>query len=111
MCLVSDQYKNVYTDEDTTYIPHKPDPLPNIPYISVTTKGVGKLLGALNPRKAAGSDQVPTTILKDYRDILAPVLTMVFQQSLVPKEWWLANIVAIFKLCASYMILSHINQE
>ncbi len=99
--MLSDQYKSVFTDEDTSYIPHKHDPLPSMPDIKVTVKGVWKLLGTLNPRKAAGPDKVPTTILKDYRDILAPVLTVIFQQSLdtgvVPKEWRLANIVAIFK--------------
>ena len=98
---LADQYQSVFTLEDTTEIPQKDNPLPAMAEITITTKGVQKLFEKLNPKKAIGPDMVPTTILKDHADILAPVVREIFQQSLdtgeVPEEWRLANIVAIFK--------------
>ncbi len=67
----------------------------------ITVSGVVKLLQSINPKKAIGPDLVPSSILKDYAEILGPVLKNIFQQSLdtgeVPDDWTKANITAIFK--------------
>ena len=64
-------------------------------------KGVQNLLAGLKTNTAIGPDFLPTRILKDYADVIAPVFAMLFQKSIdtgsVPKDWQCANIVAIFK--------------
>ena len=126
--VLNKQYSSVFTDEDTSSIPHMDDsPYPNMPHIKVTTKGVKSLLQKLNPKKAIGPDLVPTRILKDYADDIAPILQLIYQQSLdtgvVPDDWKMANVAAIFKkgdrqiasnyrpvslTCVSCKILEHI---
>ena len=72
-----------------------------MPEIRVTVAGVERPLASLNPRKVAGPDQVPTRILKEHAATLAPVLQIIFQQSLdtgdVPEDWRQANVTAVFK--------------
>ena len=99
--MLSHQYKSVFTDESLGNIPQKDNPLPKMPDIRITQNGVYKLLEILNINKAAGPDYTPTRILKDHRDIIAPILATIFQKSLnsgvIPKDWINANIVAVFK--------------
>ena len=99
---LAQQYKSVFTTEDTSYIPSKgPGEHSKMPSIDITTNGVEKLLAGLNPRKAAGPDQVSTWMLKNFSSILAPALCEIFKQSLhtgdVPVDWKTAHITAIFK--------------
>lgn len=67
----------------------------------ITPEGIFKLLARLNVNKANGPDQVPTRILKEAPQEIAPLLTFVFNKSVqtgvVPGEWRKANIVAIYK--------------
>ena len=76
-------------------------PYPSNVDIVVTTKGVTKLLKALNPKKAVGPDMIPTTILHDHAETLAPAVQVIFQQSLdtgvSSADWTNANISAVFK--------------
>ena len=69
--------------------------------IIIQEPGVRKLLDALNPRKASGPDSISARIMKDIAESLAPLLTLIFQQSLqggrVPDDWRHANVTAIFK--------------
>ena len=70
---------------------------------------------------------VPTRILRDYADDIAPILQSIFQQSLdtgmVPEDWKKANVTAVFKkgsrqvasnyrpvslTCVSCKVLEHI---
>ncbi len=63
--------------------------------------GVRKLLSELNASKASGPDNIPCRVLKELADELAPVLTLLYTQSLetgeVPKDWSKADITPIFK--------------
>ena len=96
-------------------------------HIKVTTKVVESLLQKLSLNKAIGPDLVPARILKDYTDDIAPILQLIYQQSLdigiVPDDWKMANVAAIFKkgdckiapnymqvllTCISCKILEHI---
>ena len=100
--VLNDQYKSVFVNEDLSNIPSKGrSPYPSMGSISVSTNGVKCLLDKLNPKKAIGPDMVPTIILKDYSQDIAPILQAIFQQSLdtgeVPDDWKQANISAVFK--------------
>ena len=59
--LLNDQFRSVFTMEDTTC----PVPIPegpstsNITPLSITTAGIKKLLSSININKAAGPDQIP----------------------------------------------------
>ena len=74
--------------------------------IVVTIEGVKKLLDKSNPNKATGPDQIPAWILKECSAELAPILTLVLNESLkqckVPEDWRQANVTAIFKKGSRY---------
>ena len=67
----------------------------------ISTNGLLKLLGTLKPHKAAGPDNVRPYMLRDLRDVIAPVLQAVFTRSYetgqLPKQWKEANVVPIYK--------------
>ena len=54
---------------------------------------------------------VPTTILKDYSQEIAPILQAIFQQSLdtgeVPDDWKKANISAVYKKGDKHIAANH----
>ena len=96
------QYTSVFQDEDEASIPDLgPSPYRSMPTIKVTENGVNKLLHKPNPKKAVGPDKVPTRILRNYADEVAPILQTIFQQSLdtgaVPEDWKNANVAAVLK--------------
>ena len=66
--------------------------------ITVTSKGIEKLLSNLNPHKAAGPDQIKPIILKTQ---LSPILKHLFQMSLdsgnIPPIWKDANMASVYK--------------
>ena len=63
--ILSNQFKSVFTHEDTTAIPHLQGPdYPTIPSLEVTPLGVTKLLNGINPKKVQGPDEIPCRILK-----------------------------------------------
>jgi hypothetical protein len=67
----------------------------------LTEREVKVALTKLNPTKAPGPDGIPTKILKDYAEELAPHFTTIYNTSLhtgvVPDEWKQANVVVIHK--------------
>jgi len=69
--------------------------------ITVHPNGVKKQLTKLNAHKATGPDCIPTAILREAADELAPVVSKLYQHSLntgtVPKDWRDALIVPVFK--------------
>ena len=99
---LSQQYSSVFTREKPGAVPDKGNSLyPSMPAIEVTAAGVEKLLRDLNPKKAIGPDLIPTRILKENAEEIAPILRVIFQQSLdtgiIPNDWRRANVTAIFK--------------
>ncbi|MCG8048091.1 MAG: hypothetical protein JAY66_20795 [Candidatus Thiodiazotropha taylori] len=76
-------------------------PTPQMSNISVSLNGILKLLKDLNPHKAAGPDQLKPLVLQKLRDVIAPVLQVIFQKSLdtgkVPKDWTSAFVCPLFK--------------
>ena len=59
--------------------------------ITVTSKGIEKLLSNLNPQKAASPDQIKPIILKNLSTPLSPILKHLFKKSLdsgtLPHIW------------------------
>ena len=80
--ILSNQFKSVFTQEDTTVIPHLHGPdYPTISNLEVTPIGVTKLLNGINPKKAQGPDEIPFRILRELDNELTPALTAIFNQS------------------------------
>ena len=69
--------------------------------ITVSCKGVVKLLKNLKLHKAAGPDDIPLMLLKEAADKIAPAITLLFQASLnqgnTPSTRRKALVVPIFK--------------
>ena len=69
---------------------------PSIGNLSITLKGVQKLLEKINISKAAGPDLIPGRMLNMLAPELAPIVHAIFTQSLdtgeLPRDWSLANV-------------------
>ena len=69
--------------------------------IKVDSAGVFKMLNNLDVHKASGPDKIPSSLLKDHANLIAPVLTKLFQYSLdqgvIPSDWSKANVTPLFK--------------
>ena len=91
----------IFTDENEP-IPN-PDfnPYPQIGKLYFSIDGITNILNNVPVSKSAGPDNVPNFILKLCSAVIAPVLQVIFTQSLtnqtLPTEWLSANIVPIFK--------------
>ena len=74
---------------------------PKTENISVSLNGIVKLLKDLSPHKAAGPDQIKPLVLQRLRDVIAPILQVIFQRSLdtgrVPKDWSTTFVCPLFK--------------
>ena len=72
-----------------------------MPNVTIKEDGVMNLLKGLNPSKASGPDQLPPRLLKELHDVIAPVLTHIFQISLtsgiVPNDWKHAIVAPVYK--------------
>ena len=69
--------------------------------IDIWCTGCNKTLAGHKPKKASGSDGIPSQLLKDLSQELSPVICHIFSQSLstgdLPDDWLTANITAIYK--------------
>ena len=74
---------------------------PDLPSITVSYEGVLRLLSQLHPQKATGPEKIPSRFLKEFASDLTPMLTLIFQASLmqgtVPEDWKKALVVPVFK--------------
>ena len=79
----------------------KTEQYPNMKPITVTRKGVLKLLLEINEHKATGPDQIPGKILKLCANELVDIYVTLFQasidQGIVPNDWKTANIMPLFQ--------------
>ena len=99
--ILNDQFKSVFTKENTNFPKEPYSNVPAMPDITITAKGVAKLLNELKTNKSTGPDDVPARILQLAANELAPVLTVIFKKSIttgeLPISWLQANITPIFK--------------
>ena len=100
--ILSNQFSSVITKEDTSTIPslgHSTHP--DLARITVSEDGVQKLLGGLKIYSAAGPDEIPARLLKEYASELAPALTLIFpaslDQSALPATWKHAWVIPVSK--------------
>ena len=74
---------------------------PHMESITISTNGIAKLLKRLNPHKAAGPYQIKPLVLQRLRNVIAPILQVIFQRSLntcgVPNDWSTAFLCPLFK--------------
>ena len=52
-----------------------------MPDVKVSENGVLKLSKYLNPRKAAGPDELKPLVLKELREVITSMLVVIFQMS------------------------------
>ncbi|XP_041484744.1 protein SLG1-like [Lytechinus variegatus] len=88
--MLNDQFCRVFTREN-----HLPldqlgmldvnggvEDLPKLPDLNIGIAGIAKLLEATKVKKAHGPDDISNIVLKEDKDQIAPVLTMILQKSL-----------------------------
>jgi len=72
-----------------------------MPPISLSTAGIESLLSNLNTMKAPGPDHIPSYVLKHCAHEIAPILHVIFKQSLncgyLPMDWLTVKITLVFK--------------
>jgi hypothetical protein len=100
--MLNQQFTSVFTKDDTNGDTVLPGPsYPPIEALQIQTAGVEKLLKNLQPNKAAGPDHIPCRLLKELSVELAPVLTVIFTQSIesseLPSTWLKADVAPVFK--------------
>jgi hypothetical protein len=101
--LLNDQFKSVFTREDTSErLPNMGDlKYSSIENIKIECKGIEKLLKNINTDKVNVPDNISNKVLKSCAEELAPVISHIFQLSLetgsLPTDWGNANISPIFK--------------
>ena len=100
--LLNKQFHSVFTSEDLSNIPNMDSPpYSTMPDISFSVDGISKLLSELDPSKSPGPDGISPIILKCCAAEIAPVLQIIFSQSMstatVPSDWRTANVTPIFK--------------
>ena len=100
--ILNKQFQSVFTKKSTTTTPRLfGNKYPSIGNLSITLKGVQKLLEIINISKAAGPDLIPGRMLNMLAPELAPIVHAIFTQSLdtgeLPRDWSLANVGPIFK--------------
>lgn len=96
------QFQSVFTCENLSDMSDYIDtPTPTMPDIAISVNGVQSLPESLDVTKASGPDNIPTHVLNFCASEIAPVLTIIFSQSLstsqIPRDWLAANITAVFK--------------
>ena len=73
----------------------------NLCWLFVHVQGVVKLLKNLNPHKAMDLDNLPSRLLKEVADEIAPSLMLLFQATLtqgcIPSVWKEGLIITVFK--------------
>ena len=74
---------------------------PPISDLHISDSGVKKLLLNINPTKAGGPDTIPCRFLRELAEELAPLLTLIFRQSVstgeLPNIWKTTHVAPIFK--------------
>ena len=76
--------------------------------IKVSENGILELLKDLNPYKAAGPDELKPLVLRELREVKAPMLVIIFQRSVetgrVPKKTGMTQMCA---LCSRKVIKAY----
>ena len=77
------EFKSAFTDEGLFSIPELPGPThPSISSLHISPTCVAKLLSHIKINKASGPDYIPSRLLKEFGEELAPCLVDLFQSSI-----------------------------
>ena len=102
--ILANQFTSVFTNDSID--PNKNSSLqgpsvPSMPDIVFSVAGVESLLKGVDPKKAAGPDQIPCTLLHELHHELAPCYALLFQTSydtgVVPEVWRTAWVSPVYK--------------
>ena len=80
--LLNSHFHSVFTDENLTDVPITESSYPSLPDISLFTEGIFKQLCELDIKKSSGPDEIPSMILKHCAAEIAPILQVIFTQSM-----------------------------
>ena len=87
-------------------MPDKAEDYPPMAEITVTARGIEKLLAKMNPSKAAGPDGIPPRVLRELASEAAPLLARIYNSSLasgvVPADWKEATVAPVYKKGEQY---------
>ena len=100
--ILNQQFTSVFSSDDGSPLPELPDvDHPVMEEITVNLNGVIKLLKNLKSFTACGPDAIPTRLLKETAEEVAPAVRLLFQatilQGRLPSVWKKAHIVPIYK--------------
>ena len=114
--ILNNQFQSVFTKENLLNIPKLPlTVFPPMSNISFSAHGIQLLLENLVPGKAPGPDGLPTYIFKYCASEIAPILQVLYTQSLstgtLSGDWLTANITPVYKkgsgsLPSNYRLIS-----
>ena len=95
-------FQSVFTIEDLTNVPNKgTSNCSTMKPIVFTVPGIQSLLENLEVVKSPGPDKIHPLVLKHCAGELAPVLQVIFSQSLstgnIPSDWLISNITPVYK--------------
>ena len=101
--ILNHLFTPVYADDTKTSLQFLgPSPYPSMGDITVSCEGVFKLLKNLKPHKAVGPDDIPLMLFKEAAQVIAPVITLLFQASLnqgnTPLTWSKALVPIFLKV-------------
>ena len=99
--MLNAQLSSVFAEEDTENLLQLNKGYPSLSILNVSAIGVEKLLLNLNASKAAGPDKLSGKLLKTTAHEIAPVLQVIFQQSIdkdtLQQAWKEATISPMYK--------------
>lgn len=100
--VLSDYFKSVYTNEDTSLLPNFDKKTVNtLSNVNISEVGITKALINLNVNKSPGPDGVHPKILKECAEQLSYPLKRLFERTMeegrIPKSWKTAEVRPIFK--------------
>jgi hypothetical protein len=98
--IFNNYFASVFNNTQTT-VQYDTGSLRTINDLNITESGVQNLLSKINVGKSIGPDELPSKILFEARQELAPVITIIFKQSLetgkLPEDWLKANVTPVYK--------------
>ena len=114
--ILNNQFVSVFTKENDSDVSnlHGPD-FPDLPELFISQDGMEKLLSGIQASKATGTNLIPCRFFKELAHEIAPILTIIFKQSLqdgvLPSNWKNADAAPIFKkgsrnLAENYRLVS-----
>ena len=111
---LADAVNGAFLEPKSIFAPLSHDATSNVRYPNSTLVSefcVLKKLSALNPAKASGHDMIPSWLLKENADLLAPLVTYItcsFAEARMPQSWTHADIVPIPKQVPVYDVKRHL---